>query len=187
MKTIQLTLVLFLSFTLVGNAQKNMTKSANKALGILLSDYSKTSSLKTVDTKKFIMYLSKKNHSTEGMKIKKVKELTYITTQKEERTIYLIQKIDEMSFNGPVCNFNSDLFPSEFENQCDTSGDDCEIIMDECDVEGDCVVFCIISNSCDPSGQSYPDCCNDASCDDDGGGGNSFRGNLSNPLEILMG
>ncbi|WP_299208368.1 hypothetical protein [uncultured Dokdonia sp.] len=183
MKIIQLTLVLFLSFTLGGYAQKKPTKSANIALRILLAEYSETTSLTPVDTKKFIMYLSKKNHSTKGMKIKKVKQLTYLTHKKEKRTIYLIQRAEGISINGSSCHFNNDIFGVKFENQCDTSGEECDIITDSCPVSGDCTVYCVVSNSCDESGESNPNCCDGATCEE----GDGIRPNPSDPLETLMG
>jgi len=185
MKNITLTIVLFLSFTLVGNAQKNKSQSVDKALNILLADYSKISDLKSINTKEFIMYLSKKKLSTKGMKIKKVKQLTYITNKKEKRTIYLIQRTEGMSFNGSVSNFNTSIFEGDYQAQDDDDEIICEIVFNICKV-GNCEVSCIVSDSCTGDGSSNPDCCNDVTCDEDDGS-DGIKGNITEPLETLMG
>lgn len=182
MKTIQLTLVLFLSFTLGGYAQKTPTKSVNIALKIILADYSETTSLKPVDTKKFIMYLSKKNLSTKGMKIKKVKQLTYITNKKEKRTIYLIQRSEGMAFSGRISDFNTSIFGGKPEAQDDEEVI-CEIVFNICKV-GNCEVSCVVSDSCTGDGSANPNCCDGVTCDDDNDG---IGGDLTTPLEVLMG
>ena len=181
MKTITLTIVLFLSFTLVGNAQKRKAPSADKALSILLADYSKTSDLKLVNTKKFIMNLSKKKHNVKGLKIKKVKLLTYITNKKEKRSIYLIQKVDGIAINGPLSNFNTSIFGKKNEAQNDDEPE-CDIVTAVCDVPGNCTYICVISNSCDES-SGDSNCCDGASCDEEDG----INTDLTSPLEVLMG
>ncbi|WP_299680656.1 hypothetical protein [uncultured Dokdonia sp.] len=184
MKTITLTIVLFLSFTLVGNAQKNKSQAVNKTLSFILSDYAKLNQVKAVALKDYQKYLSKKRLNAKGMKIKKVVALNYLTKKGEKNTIYLIQNAKGLSFSGPSCNFNNNIFGGNYENQCDTSGDegDCEVITDTCNLE-DCTVFCVVSSTCDGSNESNPNCCEGQTCTD----GDSLISNLMDPLEVLMG
>ena len=182
MKTIRLTIVLFLAFTLTGHAQKNKTRSVDQALSILLVDYAKVSSVKPITLKNYNKYLAKKNLNAKGVKISKVFALTYYTKKKQIQTIYLLKKLDGISFSGPSCNFNDDIIAGDIRALCATSGEECEIITEECSVDGDCSVFCVVSNSCDESGESNPNCCDGASCVD----GDGFKGDLSTPLETLM-
>ncbi|MEP0265896.1 hypothetical protein [Dokdonia sp.] len=182
MKIIKLTIVLFLAFTCIGHAQKNKTRSVDQALNILLADYAKVSSVKAITLKDYKRYLAKNNLNAKSMKIKKVVALTYYTKKKQIQTIYIIKRLKGMSFSGPSCNFNNDIVAGDIKALCDNSGEECVIITDEC-VLDDCSFVCVISNSCDEDGESYPDCCADGSCAD----GDGIKGDLSTPLETLMG
>ncbi|GGG04302.1 hypothetical protein GCM10011344_00820 [Dokdonia pacifica] len=184
MKTITLTIVLFLSFTLVGNSQKSNSKAVNKTLSFILTDYAKLNKAKPLSLKDYQRYLAKEKLNAKGMKIEKVVAINYLTKKNQKNTIYLIKTIKGISFSGPSCSFNDDLFGGSYENQCDTSGDegDCEVITDTCNLDG-CTVYCVVSSTCDGSNESYPNCCDGQTCTD----GDGLIDDLMTPLETLMG
>ncbi len=145
----------------------------NQTFETILVDYKEVSKIAPIDPRKFRVRLEVTGLNTTGLNIRKVIAIKYTTLQEGDRTIFLFETATDLSLAGRIGNFTESVVGQNAGQS--GSGVDCEIITNVCDLE-DCTGFCVVSNSCDPSGESDPDCCTDVSCDGEGStGGQVFE------------
>lgn len=131
---------------------------SEKKLSILLKGYKKMAKAKVL-SKKEVQAFSKKKVTSKGLKVTKVAVVEYVTKGKKTSRVYVMEVNGELMFMNRANRF-TDAVNYEAEKE-----EDCEIIVDSCGGDS-CSCYCVVSNSCDPSGESDPNCCSGCDCGD---------------------
>jgi len=164
-----LSVAVLLIFSSSWNTSDTETLAFNKSekrLSILLKGYKKMTKAKVL-TAKQVQAFSKKKVSSKRLKVTQVAVIEYVTKGKKTARVYALEVNGELMFMNRADLF-SDAVTYEAEKE-----EECDIIVDSCG--GDtCSCYCVVSNSCDPSGESNPDCCSDCTCDEEDGIGGGF-------------
>jgi len=164
-----LSVAVLLIFSTSWNTSDSETVVLNKSekkLSILLKGYKKMTNAKIL-TKKQVLAFNKKKIASKRLNATKVAVIEYATKGKKTGKVYALEINGELMFLGRANRYTDAVtFEAEKEEECD-------IIVDSCG--GDtCSCFCVVSNSCDPSGESNPDCCSDCTCEEEDGIGGGF-------------
>ena len=164
-----LSVAVLLIFSSSWNTSDLETVAPNKSekkLAILLKGYKKMTKTKVLSNKEVLAF-NKKKITSKGLKATKVAVIEYVTKGKKTARVYTLEINDELMFLSHA-NRYTDAVTYEAEKE-----EDCEIIVDSCGGDN-CSCYCVVSDSCDPSGESDPDCCADCTCEEDDGIGGGF-------------
>ncbi|MFD0861682.1 hypothetical protein ACFQ1M_05655 [Sungkyunkwania multivorans] len=151
--------VLVISWTPLSEATDEVNVAEQKLVE-LLRDYDRTMKVIGVPLKKFssLKILAKKSGK---VKITNKAVIVYKTKSHGVKKVTMIERDGQLYFKGKAKLFSENVLKGR-------EGDEnCEIIIDSCGGD-ECDCYCVVSDSCDPSGESNPNCCDDCECEDSG-------------------